>query len=245
MARYRFKPKLSMTIAAIVVMAVCIKLGSWQYNKAQAKIELQQQLEQGLATASVGLPSYIEDVEAWRYKRVKFEGVYAVKYQILLDNKVNDNVVGYHVLTPMKLEGDEQYVLVNRGWVEGDLNRDVPVINTPEGVQTIEGDIFFPLAKFFTLEDTSAIDKQWKKVWQHIDMRRYKEVVPFEIKPFIVRMDAKSTGGGFSRNWPAPKDRITVHLGYAYQWFGFALTLFVIYIVLNLKKVNKELENNE
>jgi len=28
-------------------------------------------------------------------------------------------------------------------------------------------------------------------------------------------------------------------LGYAYQWFGFALTLLVIYIVLNVKKVER------
>ena len=229
-----------MTIATIIVMVICVKLGSWQYNKAQAKIALQQQLEQGLTTAPSSLPSQVDDVEAWRYKRVKFEGVYAQQYQILLDNKVNDNIVGYHVLTPLKVEGSVEYILVNRGWVEGNLNRELPVINTPEGKQIVEGDLFFPLTKFFTLEAPVVKSKEWKKVWQHIDMQQYKEAAPFEIKPYVVRLDAKSGGGGFSRHWPIPKDRVTVHLGYAYQWFGFALTSFVIYIVLNFKRVNKE-----
>jgi len=50
---------------------------------------------------------------------------------------------------------------------------------------------------------------------------------------------ALSKTEGFVRNWPPPGERITMHLGYAYQWFGFALTLLVIYIVLNVKKVER------
>lgn len=240
-----------MTLATIIVMAICIKLGFWQYNKAQAKLARQQQLQTGLDTAPVGLPAAIEDAEAWRYKRVKFSGTYASQYQILLDNKVNDAVVGYHVLTPVRLQGENaQYVLVNRGWVAGNLNRELPEVATPEGEQDVEGAIFIPLAKFFTLESPAAKDGKlkdgqlkdgrWKEVWQHIDMQRYAESVPFEIKPYVVRLGMESTVGGFSRNWPEPASRVTVHLGYAYQWFGFALTLFVIYIVLNLKKVKKK-----
>lgn len=241
MLKVQFKPKLGMTIAAIAAMALCIELGSWQYNKAQAKLALQQQLEEGLEASAGSLPNDVADIEAWRYKRVMVEGVYEPKYQLLLDNKVNDNVVGYHVLTPFKVDGDEDMVvLVNRGWVAGDLNRELPVIETPLEKQRLEGELFFPLEKFFTLEDRTAKSKQWKQVWQHIDMKRYQEAVPFGIQPYVVRLDANSSGGGFKRNWPIPKDRVNIHLGYAYQWFGFALTLLVIYIVLNLKKVKKE-----
>lgn len=245
MAKYRFKPKLGMTVATIVVMAICIQLGMWQYNKAQQKLALQHQIEQGLAVQPVELPDVVEKVEDWRYKRVQFEGEYVPEYQILLDNRVNDNVVGYHVLTPMKLAGKQGYVLVNRGWIAGNLNREVPTVVTPVGKQTLQGDVDFPLKKVFTLEATATKNEPWKMVWQHMDMQRYKDAVPFEVKPFIVRLEADSGGGGFRRNWPIPKDRITVHLGYAYQWFGFALTLFVIYVVLNLKSVNKETEHNE
>lgn len=245
MARYRFKPRLGMTIATIVVMAICIKLGMWQYNKAQDKIAIQQKIDKGLTVQPVGLPEVIHNNDTWRFKRVQLEGVYAPKYQLLLDNRVNDNVVGYHVLTPMKINGSQDYVLVNRGWIAGNLNRDVPTVATPIGTQQLQGDIDFPLNKVFTLEAPTAKNEPWHTVWQHLDMQRYQDAVPFKVKPYIVRLSADSGGGGFARNWPIPKDRITVHLGYAYQWFGFALTLFVIYIVLNLKKLNKETEHNE
>jgi surfeit locus 1 family protein len=133
-------------------------------------------------------------------------------------------------------------VLVNRGWIKGSLDRKTPVVIAPQGRQEIEGDIALPAKKFFTLEAPPATDGKWQQVWQHLDMQRYIKSVsfavqPFTVQPFIVRLDAKSAAGGFVRNWPPPGDRVSMHLGYAYQWFGFALTLLVIYIVLNVKKV--------
>jgi surfeit locus 1 family protein len=245
MTKYRFKPKLGMTVATIVIMALCIRLGFWQYNKAQATIEAQQQINDGMATAPAKLPSLIEDVASWRYKRVSFKGTYMPNYQIILDNRVHQNNAGYHVITPVKVLNEDYYVLVNRGWVAGNPNRTLPIIETPVGEQTFVGDLFFPLAKVFTLESEKDKEGSWQALWQHIDIQRYQTLVPFNVSPYIVRLAPGEMAGGFVRDWPVPESRITVHLGYAYQWFGFALTLFVIYIVLNIKRIKKEIENNE
>lgn len=246
MINYRFKPKLGMTIATAIVMALCIKLGFWQYNKAQSKIEAQYQIDQGMQLAPATLPSTIDDEEKWRYKRVSFKGEYMPEYQIILDNRVHNTKAGYQVITPVKVLDEGRYVLVNRGWVEGNPNRTLPVIETPTGEHTFVGDLFFPLAAVFTLESTQDINAplqaSWQPLWQHIDMQRYQSLVPFEVKPYIVRLAAGEMAGGLVRDWPVPKSRITVHLGYAYQWFGFAMTIFVIYIVLNFKKLKKENE---
>ncbi|MFM9914115.1 MAG: SURF1 family protein [Methylophilaceae bacterium] len=231
-----FRPSLFMTIAMMLTAALCIKAGLWQYSKAQTKQALQMQLELSLKQAPVALPQKIVNVESWRYRRVKFAGVYQPRYQILLDNQVDNTVVGYHVLTPMQVE-DGAIVLVNRGWIKGSPDRRVPLIDTPSGRQEVEGDIAFPAARFFTLEAPPAKDENWQPVWQNLDLPRYLKAVPFAVQPFVVRLDAKSEAGGFVRNWPPPGNNIAMHLGYAYQWFGFALTLLVIYIVLNVKKV--------
>ena len=223
-----------MTLATLLVMALCIKLGLWQYDKAQVKQALQARLEAGMLLAPVDLPPTV--TEEWRYRRVKFAGTYAPKYQVLLDNQVESNVVGYHVMTPIKLEGVNQYVLVDRGWIVGSLDRKVPVAFVPEGKQEIVGDIFFPVTKAFTLEAPVA-DGKWQTVWQSMDLQRYAKAASADVRPFEVRLDPQSNAGGYSRNWPKPGERVSMHLGYAYQWFGFALTLFVIFIVLNVKKV--------
>lgn len=234
--KYSFKPSFFMTLTTLIVMAICIKLGLWQYDKAGTKQALQQRLEQAMQMAPVSLPQTITDIEGWRYRRVKFVGTYEPRYQVLLDNQVENTVVGYHVLTPLHLAGAKQFVLIDRGWVAAASNRQAPAIDTPTGEQQIEGDIAIPLAKFFTLESPATADSRWQAVWQHVDMARYAKAVPFAIKPYLVRLDPQSKAGGYSRNWPKPGERVTMHLGYAYQWFGFALTLLGIYVVLNVKK---------
>ena len=237
--KYTFKPSIGMTLATLIVMAIFIKFGLWQYNKAAAKQALQKQLEISLQQPATGLPATPNDIETLRYKRVKFSGVYVPRYQVLLDNQVENTVVGYHVITPLALSGTQQVILVNRGWVAAVSNLQAPDIVTPTGEQQIEGDIAIPLAKFFTLEAPPPASNTWQPVWQNIDMKRYAKIVPFEIKPYIVRLNKTSVAGGYSRNWSSPGDRVATHLGYAYQWFGFALTLFFIYLVLNIKKVKK------
>lgn len=222
-----------MTLATLVVMAICIKLGMWQYDRASVKQTLQARLEAGAQMEPMDLPQNV--TEDLRYRRVKFSGTYEAKYQIFLDNQVEDNIVGYHVLTPIQLENTNQYVLVDRGWIAGALDRKLPQAVVPQGRQEIVGDIYIPLGKFFTLE-APTIDGKWQEVWQHVDLARYTKLLAADVRPFLVRLDPSSRNG-FVRNWLRPGERVTMHLGYAYQWFGFALTLFVIYIVLNLKKV--------
>ena len=241
---YKFHPNIWMTLATLVMLALCIKLGMWQYDKADTRRSLQTQLNTRLSESAVALPNKVADLENWRYKRVKFTGQYDIRYQLMLDNQVQNTVAGYHVLTPMKVEGSDIYVLVNRGWIAraaaqvGELPKP-PTFDTPAGVLEIEGDIGLPTNKFFTLEAPPAKDGAWQRVWQHLDMQRYAQTVPFKMQPFIVRLDPKSHAGGFVRSWPPPGERVTMHLGYAYQWFGFALTLLVIFIVLNIKKVER------
>lgn len=240
--KYTFRPNIWMTLATLAVMMLCIKAGLWQLNKAESKQALQTQLNVRLSELPVGLPDKLltgklADLEQWRYRRVKFAGVYNTRYQMLLDNQVENIVVGYHVLTPMQVEGSSYYVLVNRGWIPIAASRKVPVVLASQGRQEIEGDIALPSKRFFTLEAPPATDGKWQQVWQNLDMTRYAKSVPFAVQPFVVRLDGKSKADGFVRNWPPPGERVSMHLGYAYQWFGFALTLLVIYIVLNVKKV--------
>lgn len=239
-----YRPSIAMTIIAASAIFICIKLGFWQYNKAQAKQKQQQILSLSQLAAPVDLPENASlekaAIENWRFKRVKFSGTYDTKYQVFLDNQVEDAMVGYHVFTPMRVVGNTSYVLIDRGWVKGAGIRQIPTVLTPQGEQLMQGDIGLPPSRFYTLEAPVMANGQWQSVWQNLDMQRYAKSVPFKILPFVVRLDAQSDAGGFVRNWPIPGDRVAKHLGYAYQWFGFAFTIFAIYLVLNVKREPKK-----
>ena len=250
MRQYIFKPTLIGTLITLVCIPLFIKLGLWQYNKAQLAIHEaydQAKLDEPLKFPIGVIDNKINNIEDWKYKKVTVKGVYETKYQFLLDNQVEGDRVGYHVITPLKIENSSEYVLVNRGWILAkDTHSELPIINTPTGIQTISGQIWVPSKKFFTLENNQTLvgenidskNNAWHAVWQNLDMAKYKHSVPLAISDLLIKLDQNSQAGGFVRNWQIPVERITTNLGYAYQWFGFAVAALLIYLYMSIVNVN-------
>lgn len=236
--KVQFKPSLIGFVVLTCFVALFIKLGFWQYTKAQQKIAYQATLDKSLAAKPVALPMNAEAPDTLKFKQVHFVGQYEPRYQIYLDNQVNDVVAGFHIITPVKLENTDTYVLVNRGWVAANARHDdLPVVQTPTHVQQFEGQIWVPSNKFFTLVNASkAKQNNWQTLWQNMDIKAYQAKVQFKVLPYLVKLNADSPANGFARNWPRPDDRSTTHLGYAYQWFGFAFSACLIYVFVSFKK---------
>lgn len=245
--RYAFQPTLFGTLMTLICIVAFIKLGLWQYHKAQQKQVIHIAYDQAKVNGALIFPlglidSNAPNVEDWKYKKVTLKGVYDTHYQILLDNQVEGDRVGYHVVTPLKIEGSAEYVLVNRGWILGkDTHTELPAFTTPAGVQTLTGQIWVPSKKIFTLENKEVSNTRqgqpWQAVWQNMDLAQYKRKVPFTVSALAVKLDQNSPAGGFVRNWQIPAERITTNIGYAYQWFGFALAALLIYLYMSISKV--------
>ena len=231
-----FKPSLIGTIATLVLIPLFIHLGMWQYSKAVMKQTLQHQYEMNAKQQDVELPQDFNHLQALRYKNILVRGKYLAQYQILLDNQVEGEVAGYHVITPLELRDRHQVILIDRGWIPAlaDHN-DLPIVETPTVEQEVHGEIWVPSQKFFTLKNDEADEKRWKTLWQNMDMKSYAKAVPFEVVPVVLRM-SPDNAGGFVRNWVRPDDRIQTHLSYAYQWFGFAMATLGIYIFVSFRR---------
>ena len=154
----------------------------------------------------------------------------------MLDNRVQDDKAGYHVITPFRINGSERYILINRGWVPLGADRAVlPEIKTPDGMIELSGVAMLPPSKLYELEQPESLDSGWQIVWQNMDLVRLRKAVPFSLQPLIIQLDQTSPGG-FVRNWPRPDDRVATHLGYAFQWYGMAVMLALFYFFVNIKK---------
>lgn len=235
---YRFRPSWIGLLVTACCIALFVKLGFWQYEKAEKKRQLQSVYDSYLQHEPVNLPEAFPDREAWRYRPVKVNGEYVTQYQLLLDNQIEDGRAGYHVITPLRIGNSQRLVLVDRGWVPASASHtDLPAIETPQGPQEIIGQGWIPPDKFYSLGEESADVKQpWQVLWQNMDMKRYQKLVRLEVLPVVIRLDPASNAGGFVRNWVRPDDRITTHIGYAYQWFGFAVAAFLIFIAASFRK---------
>lgn len=236
----RFQPRLWPTLAAALLVPIFISAGQWQWNKAASKANLQAQLDSRAAEPATPIPTTRVDAQSLLYRKVVARGHYEPRHQILIDNRTYHEQAGYHVITPLHVEGSEIRLLVNRGWVPAPADHSlVPQISTPAGLIEVRGTAAVPATRFFTLGADRA-SPEWQYVWQNLDLAAYAEAVKFPIQPIVIELDAGSTAGGFVREWRRPDERVQTNLGYALQWWSFAATTVVLWLVLNFRRSPEE-----
>ena len=215
-----------------VLVPLFVSLGQWQWNKAAVKEARQALLDARAADAPIQLPGTPVDAENMRFRRVIVRGTFEAQKQILIDNRIHREQAGYHVVTPLRIEGSEGNglrVLVNRGWIPAGPSRaTLPEVATPEGTVELLATAIVPGTRFFTLGAAPA-GNEWQTVWQNLDLARYRTQVDFPLQPIVLELDP-SAPAGFAREWPRPDERIERHIGYAWQWFGFAAATVLIWL---------------
>ena len=175
--------------------------------------------------------------QLWRH--VIANGEFNEDKQILLDNQVVNGKPGYFIYTPFKINGTEQHILINRGWLASGLDRSkVPDLVRSNSAVTINGVIKEPPKTGVLLKELppEQLNENTLRV-QKLDVKQLQEFTGKELLPFIIRLEPDSDHG-YKRDWRLPGSGEQVHQGYAFQWFAFASTLLIIYLVVNTKKVN-------
>jgi len=128
-----------------------VYLGNWQQGRAAEKRGLQAQFDVRVGEPPVLLDSRSRDMEL-RYRQAVAEGEWLVAKQIYVDNKVNHEVAGYHVITHAAEAGQASgtYVLVNRGWIPRGpiLSAALLWVEVPSGHVRITGQLSVPTSRF-------------------------------------------------------------------------------------------------
>lgn len=215
----------------ITLIASCLVMACLQMWRAEQRSSIFMQQQFSSSAIPIALNADQTDAKALQWRPVKARGAWLKDGTIFLDNKVYQQRVGYHVLTPLQLDGSEQVVLVNRGWVAAPrLRSEMPFITTPEGVVDITGiaDKFEQRTFEFGKPSTDGI------VWQHVREGEYRERIKRYLLPIIVlQTDAtgpRATVNGLIRDWSAmktPENPAWRHYGYAAMWVVLAALITV------------------
>lgn len=236
---WRLRAGLWPTLATAALLPALVGLGFWQLDRAAQKQALQAEYDRRQTDTPVGIDARLQPAEELRYYRVEARGRYLPQYHILLDNRIHRGQVGYEVLTPLRLEGGDTAVLVNRGWVALGVDREhLPAIATPDGVVQVTGVAVVPHADGFHLGGPTPPGSGWQPVWEYLDLGAYAQRVPLALQPVVVLLDPDSAAGGFAREWARLDAGIATHQGYAFQWFTLAAALVTIYIVVNTRRID-------
>lgn len=234
---HRFRPRWLPTFAVALLLPVFVAAGFWQLNRAQQKRDLQAQFDARTQAPAISLDGSPRAAEDLRFYRVIAQGVYEPEYEVLIDNRVHEGRAGYYVITPLRLRDSDMRVLVNRGWVPLGTDRErLPPTPAPSGMQEVTGVATLPQAAALTLGTPEDPRGVWPRVWQHLDLERYRARVPFALQPVVILLDPRSDAGGFVRQWAPLNAGIATHQGYAFQWFMLAVALVTVYLFVNVRK---------
>lgn len=231
------KFKLIPTLVYLCILPVLVALGMWQLDRSEQKRAFLKEQEQAAASEALHLTAATEaDVKALRYRRVEAAGRYDVAHQFLVDNQISDGKVGYFVLTPFILTGENKAVLVNRGWVPSNQNRSVlPELRIEKADAVIAGRINNFPSVGIKLAGAETPSEGWPSIVQVVDSNVLARKLGYPLFQFQIELN-KEQPDGFKREWHmATVMQPEQHIAYAVQWFALAVTLTILFIWYSFK----------
>ena len=216
------------TMATLLTMAATAALGLWQLDRAAQKRDLQASIDERAT-----LPAWNEadvlkmtDPDSGLHRAVRLSGEWVPNATLFLDNRQMEGRPGFYVITPLRLAGSTQAVLVQRGWAPRDFEdrTRVPEVVTPEGTVGVEGRFAPPPGKLYELGQAGT-----GLIRQNVDLEALTQEwdVPLLALSVVQTGDAND---GLRREWPVVAAGVQKHHGYAFQWFGLCALAGFLYV---------------
>lgn len=222
----------------VVVLAgviLLINFGFWQLGRLEQRRALNAEISAGLNQPVVTLTGQAVDPETTDYRRVVVTGVFDNEKAILLRNQAYNGVPGHHLVVPLLIEGSASAVLVDRGWLPlAETEPDRREAYQVNGQVTVEGIAYKSQVRphrFAPADPTLQPGQARLDAWFRIDIDQIQQQLPYPLLPVYIRQSPRPDQA--TNTLPRPEgDPILSegsHLGYAMQWFAFAVILAVTY----------------
>ncbi len=225
-------------IVFLLVQTGLNELGYWQLSRAQEKQQRLELLAENENSVVKNLGS-ISEAEIRDFSKVEVEVELASRKSILVENKIQNGNLGYHVLNLVHEVESNKYILVNRGWLEGLANRsEVPKVDLPANYWQLNAR-FYPInsqvlsggAEIEEYGNTIRIPVLDSSVLQGLE-----KLLSADIEPYVLRIDKQDTHA-LEVDWAWVSMAPEKHLGYAFQWFALSLAFLIVSLFVLVKRI--------
>jgi surfeit locus 1 family protein len=243
-------------IPTLLLATLFAGLGRWQLDRGQLKQRMLEDFDAAVASTPQPIGRYLDQaslpLRADLFReggdaplaydgpslpaRVVARGRFDSAAAVLLDNQVLEGRPGAHVLVLFQPQSAERPLLVNLGWQPLDRSR-ISRPDLPEGEVALRGLLVPPPSVGLRLGNAAWEANASPPLLAYLDIVALREQMGVELFEGQLLLDA-DIEFGLVRHWQALPNTIPPerHRGYAVQWFGLALALLVIYLVLTRRK---------
>lgn len=232
---------LVITLLVLLAAAVMIRLGFWQLSRLQGRRAANAAIERQIAAPPLALDGAAlaaADSDALAFRRVVVRGTWDYDREFELRFRSYDGQPGVHLLTPLRVAGTDRAILVDRGWIP--LSQAGPTGRRafnqgPEGEAQGLAYVSIPSDS----PPTGTGGPRQDAIAQ-IDLAAIGAQLPYPLAPVWVRR----LPVGDNRTPPlaeSPPDLGDgTHLAYTIQWWAFAATLLITYVIFANQMLRRE-----
>ncbi len=228
-------------VLAILAATLFVRLGFWQLDRLDQRQTRNDERRARLALAPLALePGLLPAADSIAWRRVILDGRYDFESEIVVRGRAYRGTPGAELLTPLRL--GNVGVLVHRGWLPAadgfrpDLTGGRPETSPSSGKVRVEGIALpDPGARRAGVTTTYVVAGEEHTVVSRVDLGAAQETLPYTIAGFYVRATLPGATGASLQPLADLDLSDGPHLGYALQWFAFALIAIVGATVLILR----------
>lgn len=208
-------------------------IGNVQRGRAEQKQSDFDRIESARHRAPIQIGATPVEAALLDRQPVVARGRWLAEKTVLIDNRTHNGVAGYHVLTPLRIEGARIGILVNRGWIAAPrLRSELPRLPAvPETQVEVKGIARLPPEKTFEL----APDRAQGMVWQSLALERYRAWSGLEVQPVIL-LQTDAIEDGLVRDWQPAESGALKHWGFALVWYLAAAVAAVAAINFSVER---------
>lgn len=223
--------RLGWLLAAALAVGVALRLGFWQLDRAAQKESAQALMAARSAAPVLDAASFATlccaDPAALHYRTLRLRGQWLAQHSVWLENRQMNGRPGFFLVTPLRLEGRAEALLVQRGWAvrDADDRTQLPDVSAPAGTVEVEGLIAPPPARLYEFSAAAS-----GAIRQNLDPESYSREIGLALLPLSILQADGSVNDGLLRKWPLPAVDTSKHYGYAFQWWALSALITGLYV---------------
>ncbi len=224
------------TLLVLLIALVMIRLGFWQLDRLHQRRARNAAIMAQSAQPPLSLNDPQNDGlwDASPYRLWQAQGYFDFEHQFFLKSQTWKGVVGYHVITPFHLIGRREVVLVDRGWIPyaSSFGGSIDPYPYPDHEVTIRGIVGRDALPPRGREGPFLPDPSDRTLY-YVDPASLSTVLPYTLLPIYLVWTA-AEGEDVQQLPYRPAYSVNLdegpHLGYAIQWFSFAVIVLGGYV---------------
>ncbi len=216
-------------LAAIVVAAVCVRLGVWQLARLSERRANNAFIAAHLTQPDVRVtdPATVTDSLAWRH--IVCAGRWDNSRALVLRGRSMGGVPGVEIVQALHVEGSRSAILVNRGFLVSPNAERASLAEVRDtsltGVRGVGQSVSAGTGRRDPLREISR--DPYVVSAREVSAAAIARVFPYDVAPVLVRQLPPEGAPAWPRPRPAPGLTDGPHVSYAIQWFALATVALI------------------